>query len=284
MARNNSRFNRLLNFIGLVDESEDQGNVYDDGRPQGASTYNPPARRSQTNARPVRGQEFDEPRYPQASRGYDDRYQGSPSSSRYQSQTRYDDYPPQRDYRQPSREPAYNGSRSSGAAMRRQNEYDRGPQRQDSYRQADYARDSYQPRDGYQPRNYQQPRQAAPRYDDYPPQRSAGRDNAPRMPEPREEPVRDNVVRLREGSGRAETMIFYLHQLEECREVITALLDNKTVLLNLEDMDERLIQRGIDTLCGAAFALNATLRKASDKTYLIAPNSVTVESSSDERY
>ncbi len=283
MARNNSRFNRLLNFIGLVDESEEQG--YGDGRPQGASTYNPP-RKGQTNARPVRGSEFDEPRYGQqsGSRGYDDRYQSPSSGSRYPSPSRYDDYPPRQQdgYRAQGREMQYNGSRSSGAASRRQMDYDRPAQRQDGYRQSDYARSEYQPRQasgGYQP-----PRQ--PRYDEYPP-RGTVRDYPPRsMPEPvREEaPPRDNVVRLREGSGRAETMIFYLHQLEECRDVITALLDNKTVLLNLEDMDERLIQRGIDTLCGAAFALNATLRKASDKTYLIAPNSVTVESSTDERY
>ena len=56
----------------------------------------------------------------------------------------------------------------------------------------------------------------------------------------------------------------------------------ETVLLNLEDMDERVVQRGIDTLCGAAFALGATLRKASDKTYLIAPKSVEVASTNDQ--
>ena len=79
-----------------------------------------------------------------------------------------------------------------------------------------------------------------------------------------------------------QTVIYYLRQLEECRDVINDLLDNKTVLLNLEDMDERVVQRGIDTLCGAAFALGATLRKASDKTYLIAPKSVEVASTNDQ--
>jgi FtsZ-interacting cell division protein YlmF len=78
------------------------------------------------------------------------------------------------------------------------------------------------------------------------------------------------------NDSRHQTVIYYLHTLEECRDVITDLIDGKTVLLNLEEMDEKTIQRGIDTLCGAAFALNATLRKASDKTYLIAPTTVEV--------
>ncbi len=76
-------------------------------------------------------------------------------------------------------------------------------------------------------------------------------------------------------------VIYYLRTLEECRDVITDLIDNKTVLLNLEEMDESTIQQGIDTLCGAAFALGATLRKASDKTYLIAPNNVDVAMTND---
>ena len=59
------------------------------------------------------------------------------------------------------------------------------------------------------------------------------------------------------------------------------LLENKSVLLNLEDMDDRLIQRAIDTLGGAAFALNATLRRASDRTYLIAPLSVDIAYTND---
>ncbi|MEG1606039.1 MAG: cell division protein SepF, partial [Clostridia bacterium] len=89
------------------------------------------------------------------------------------------------------------------------------------------------------------------------------------------------MVPTRQPEPSRQTVIYYLRQLEECRDVINDLLDNKTVLLNLEDMDERIVQRGIDTLCGAAFALGATLRKASDKTYLIAPNTVEVASTND---
>ena len=98
------------------------------------------------------------------------------------------------------------------------------------------------------------------------------RDEFDRLDQPQ---ARGNVITMHNDS-RHQTVIYYLHTLEECREVITDLIDGKTVLLNLEEMDEKTIQRGIDTLCGAAFALNATLRKASDKTYLIAPTNVEV--------
>ena len=81
--------------------------------------------------------------------------------------------------------------------------------------------------------------------------------------------------------SRHSMIVYYLHTLDECRGVISDLLENKSVLLNLENMDDRIIQRAIDTLGGAAFALNANLRRASDRTYLIAPNSVDIAYTND---
>lgn len=281
MARK-STFNKFLNFIGLVDEQDDRyPDDYDQGRPSGASTYNPPARRGQQSggARPMRAQDYDDGRYPPQ------RYDTRPNYNRY-------DNPParEREYNaQPGRDYAYprdGGTPQGYAGTSRYQGGGRGGAR------AEYERASQ--RADYNPRYRSQPGDSrsalgydAGRTDYYGQRAQTGRDQAPqampRQMDMRDAQPRDNVVSMR-SSGRSETMIFYLHQLEECRDVITALLDNKTVLLNLEDMDERLIQRGIDTLCGAAFALNATLRKASDKTYLIAPNTVTVATSSDERY
>lgn len=72
------------------------------------------------------------------------------------------------------------------------------------------------------------------------------------------------------------TVMFNLTALEECSEVVDALIANNIVLLMLEQLDDRMIQRAVDTLSGAAFALHATIRKASEKTYLIAPRTVEV--------
>ena len=43
--------------------------------------------------------------------------------------------------------------------------------------------------------------------------------------------------------------------------------------------DERTLQRAVDTLSGAVYALHATIRKASETTYLLAPEGVEVNTS-----
>ena len=70
------------------------------------------------------------------------------------------------------------------------------------------------------------------------------------------------------------TIVYYLHSLSECSGVIEDLIGGNSVLLNLEETDMQLMQRVVDTLAGAAFALHAKIRKVSEKMYLIAPDNV----------
>lgn len=83
-------------------------------------------------------------------------------------------------------------------------------------------------------------------------------------------------------SARQRTVMFALHSLEDCCDVIDNLIMNNTVILTLDDLEPKLMQRAVDTLSGAVFALHATIRKASDRTYLIAPNSVEVNENDEE--
>lgn len=85
----------------------------------------------------------------------------------------------------------------------------------------------------------------------------------------------------RAGGARQRTVMFSLHSLEDCCDVIDNLILNNTVVLTMDDLDARLMQRAVDTLSGAVFALHATIRKASDRTYLIAPNGVEVNETYD---
>jgi len=94
---------------------------------------------------------------------------------------------------------------------------------------------------------------------------------APRTPAPRNAA---NVPAPRQSAPR--TVMFDLATLGECSEVVEALVANNIVLIILERMDDATIQRVVDTLSGAAFALHAKIRKASEKTYLIAPYSVEI--------
>jgi cell division inhibitor SepF len=252
MAR--GRFNKLLEFIGLVDDEPES--AY--GQPMGAQVYTPPQqRRPSDNARPVR------PQGGYASGGYQ---QGAYAQGQYTP----------------------GGYASAGAAPNAR-EYDRyagrGAEPRPSYRSAS-APDYRANRVDQEPAR-PEPRQARPEYAARAAQPYRASAAAAPAPAYRSDPIRDEFDRLDQpqshqnvitmhNDSRHQTVIYYLHTLEECRDVITDLIDGKTVLLNLEEMDEKSIQRGIDTLCGAAFALNATLRKASDKTYLIAPTNVEV--------
>ena len=77
------------------------------------------------------------------------------------------------------------------------------------------------------------------------------------------------------------TVMFSLHRLEDCCEVIDNLIRGNTIVLTMDELDGHLMQRAVDTLSGAVFALHATIRKASDKTYLIAPSGVEVNETYD---
>ena len=81
---------------------------------------------------------------------------------------------------------------------------------------------------------------------------------------------------------RHQTVIFSLRSVDECKDVILALIDKKSVLLNLDALDSVQAQRALDTMSGATFAIGATLSRASDRTWLIAPSNVEVERSSME--
>ncbi len=250
MAR--GRFNKLLEFIGLVD---DEPEAAYDRQQMGAQVYTPPQqRRPAENARPVRQQGG----YTGGSYAQGSYAQGQYTPGAYaQSAAAPRDFDRYASRAAEPRAPYRSAASTDYRANRVDQEPTRPELRQSS--RTDYASRASQPS--------RAATAAAPAYRNDP-----IRDEFERLDQPQ---PRGNVITMHNDS-RHQTVIYYLHTLEECRDVITDLIDGKTVLLNLEEMDEKTIQRGIDTLCGAAFALNATLRKASDKTYLIAPTNVEV--------
>jgi cell division inhibitor SepF len=63
---------------------------------------------------------------------------------------------------------------------------------------------------------------------------------------------------------------------EDARNVIDDLLDGDSVLINLETLDLAESQRIIDTLIGACYAIDATIKRAAASTYLLAPGSIEI--------
>ena len=236
MARNKGgAFNRLLNFIGLVDDGDSRdtyGEEYENGNYGRQAAYTParsssqqsrtsPNRSSRQSSRrslpqPRATSRFDD----RSADGYDDQAAGYDdyNESRYRPSSRFDDGSEER-Y-------APSSSRQSGRASSRFAE----PQER---------------------------RQAAPQA------QTPARQARPRTPQ------------------RSRTVMYSLHTLEDCCDVIDQLIANNTVVLTMDELDGRLLQRAVDTLSGAVFALHASIRKASDKTYLVAPMSVEVNDAYD---
>ncbi len=255
------RFNKILEFIGLVDDEPDE--ELDQGRrPTGGQTYGGASQNRRSPMPP-----------PRAPRGeYDER-----SSGRYNSSPRPDYDARQRRESYSAREPRYSPESGYSSDYR-----SAGAPRDYSSAGRDYASSG---RD-YPPYAARDTASSAAR--DSRSSRATSLDDEFERPAPKQAKAdRDNrgqgnIVPMRPQAAGHQTMIYYLRSLEECRDVINDLLDGKSVLLNVEDMDDKSVQRSVDTLCGAAFALGATLRKASEKTFLIAPNNVAVASTNED--
>ncbi|MBR6766780.1 MAG: cell division protein SepF [Clostridia bacterium] len=114
----------------------------------------------------------------------------------------------------------------------------------------------------------------APAYD-YSPRAAGGSRFDQEQPAPQPQAPRRNVP------ARTRTVMFSIHALEDCCAVIDELIANNTVVLTMDELEGSLMQRVVDTLSGAVFALSANIRKASDKTYLITPMSVEVNEAYD---
>ena len=224
MARNKSGgFNKLLNFIGLVDDEDTQdtyGEEYSGDNYGRRAAYTPvrqPRATGAAGSRQAAPRSNTQRRLPES----------TSRASRYDSRSSrdYDDY--------------------------------RDSERRTASRFDDSG---YSARTARQPSRYSQ--QADSRYGGNVPQRV-------------------NPQRQMRVSQRSRTVMYSLHSLEDCCEVIDQLIANNTVVLTMDEMDGHLLQRAVDTLSGAVFALHASIRKASDKTYLVAPMSVEINDTFD---
>lgn len=92
------------------------------------------------------------------------------------------------------------------------------------------------------------------------------------LPEPIARPARGVSQR---------TVLASLNNLRDANRVITALVAGNMIVMTIATEDEGVRQRIIDTLSGAVFALGATIRKASEQTYVLAPRTVNVKSAYD---
>ena len=64
--------------------------------------------------------------------------------------------------------------------------------------------------------------------------------------------------------------------VEDAREITETLLNNRTVVLNVEGLDVEIAQRIIDFTSGSCFAISGNLQKISNYIFLVTPTDVDI--------
>lgn len=77
------------------------------------------------------------------------------------------------------------------------------------------------------------------------------------------------------GSGM-EVCVIKPTSVEDAREITETLLNNRTVVLNVEGLDVEIAQRIIDFTSGSCFAISGNLQKISNYIFIITPASVDI--------
>lgn len=98
-------------------------------------------------------------------------------------------------------------------------------------------------------------------------------DAAPAAPAAAARPA--NQFGISSGSS-IEMKVVKPEKLESVTQIADQLLARKTILLNLEDTNKETSRRLIDFLNGVAYAINGTLKKVANNTYVITPSNVEV--------
>lgn len=82
--------------------------------------------------------------------------------------------------------------------------------------------------------------------------------------------------RNRVMSNGMEVCVIKPTSVEDAREITDTLLDNRTVLLNMEGIDLDMAQRIIDFTSGSTYAIDGNLQKISHYIFILTPKNVDV--------
>ena len=97
---------------------------------------------------------------------------------------------------------------------------------------------------------------------------------------PKSKPARSarptSVKSRRVNAGGMEVCVIKPTTADDSREITDTLLNNRTVVLNLEGVDVDVAQRIIDFTSGASYAIGGNLQKISHYIFIITPASVDI--------
>ena len=81
---------------------------------------------------------------------------------------------------------------------------------------------------------------------------------------------------LNMSSGKQEVVLFHAKTFDDAARAADELRKRKAVILNMENVDKSLTRRVVDFLSGSVYALDGSVKKVAQSTYLFCPHNMDV--------
>ena len=78
------------------------------------------------------------------------------------------------------------------------------------------------------------------------------------------------------NSGKQEVVLFHAKTFDDAAKAADELRKRKAVILNMENVDKALTRRVVDFLSGSVYALDGSVKKVAQSTYLFCPHNMDV--------
>ena len=113
-------------------------------------------------------------------------------------------------------------------------------------------------------------------YEDTQPQAVQEETRAPRVAPARGSAAGRNTVLSIHTNVQMQVVISYPETIDEAGSICDYVKANKTVVVNLENVQHEMAQRIIDFLGGVSFALEGDIQNVSSKIFIVAPKNVDI--------
>jgi len=81
---------------------------------------------------------------------------------------------------------------------------------------------------------------------------------------------------LNMNSGKQEVVLFHAKTFDDAAKAADELRKRRAVILNMENVDKTLTRRVVDFLSGSVYALDGSVKKVAQCTYLFCPHNMDV--------
>jgi len=78
------------------------------------------------------------------------------------------------------------------------------------------------------------------------------------------------------GSNKQEVVLFHAKSFDDAAKAADELRRKRAVILNMENVDKALTRRVVDFLSGSVYALDGSVKKIAQSTYLFCPHNMDV--------